>query len=58
VISEVDSAIASDPDQPLAALMARLRRANPDDDTCILAARPIPSTAPRRLGADDTIHHP
>jgi serine phosphatase RsbU (regulator of sigma subunit) len=42
LISEVDNAIASDPDQPLAALMARLRRANPDDDTCILAARPIP----------------
>jgi serine phosphatase RsbU (regulator of sigma subunit) len=27
--------------QPLAALLSRLQRANPDDDTCILAARPL-----------------
>jgi serine phosphatase RsbU (regulator of sigma subunit)/PAS domain-containing protein len=40
VIGTVDSAIAAGPDQPLTALLARLRRANPDDDTCILAARP------------------
>jgi serine phosphatase RsbU (regulator of sigma subunit) len=31
--------------QPLADLLARLRRANPDDDTCILAARPLPHPA-------------
>jgi len=43
VIHDVDSAIASDPDQPLAGLMTRLQRANPDDDTCILAAKPIPA---------------
>src|SRR5262249_57648685 len=29
--------------QPLADLLAQLHRANPDDDTCILAARPLPA---------------
>jgi hypothetical protein len=51
VIRSVDEAVASAPDQPLTALLARLRRANPDDDTCILAARPLP-TSPTR-GAQD-----
>ncbi|MEV0900293.1 SpoIIE family protein phosphatase [Actinoplanes sp. NPDC049802] len=40
VISTVDDAVRASPQQPLAELLARLRRANPDDDTCILAARP------------------
>jgi serine phosphatase RsbU (regulator of sigma subunit) len=40
VIAAVDAAVATSPDQPLGALVDRLRRANPDDDTCILAARP------------------
>jgi serine phosphatase RsbU (regulator of sigma subunit)/PAS domain-containing protein len=41
VISTVDDAISSSPHQPLSALLARLRRANPEDDTCVLAARPL-----------------
>jgi serine phosphatase RsbU (regulator of sigma subunit) len=40
VIAAVDAAVAASPHQPLGALLDRLRRANPDDDTCILAARP------------------
>jgi hypothetical protein len=36
----VDEAVAASPAQPLGVLLDRLRRANPDDDTCILAARP------------------
>jgi len=39
VIAAVDQAVAASPQQPLSALLDRLRRANPDDDTCILAAR-------------------
>jgi len=31
--------------QPLAAFLSGLRRANPDDDTCIVAARPLPAVA-------------
>jgi serine phosphatase RsbU (regulator of sigma subunit) len=27
--------------QPLATLLAELRRANPDDDTCVIVARPV-----------------
>ncbi|OJF14724.1 SpoIIE family protein phosphatase [Couchioplanes caeruleus] len=41
VIRTVDEAVAAAPRQPLAELLSRLRRANPDDDTCILAVRPI-----------------
>ena len=41
VIATVDDAVRTAPRQPLAALLARLQRANPDDDTCILAARPL-----------------
>jgi serine phosphatase RsbU (regulator of sigma subunit) len=41
VIATVDAAVAAAPQQPLAELLNRLRRANPDDDTCILAARPV-----------------
>ncbi|GAA2705470.1 PP2C family protein-serine/threonine phosphatase [Actinoplanes palleronii] len=39
VIAAVDDAVRIAPHQPLAELVGRLRRANPDDDTCILAAR-------------------
>jgi serine phosphatase RsbU (regulator of sigma subunit) len=40
VIHTVDEAVAAAPRQPLAELVNRLRQANPDDDTCILAVRP------------------
>ena len=40
VIATVDEAVATSPEQPLGFLLDRLRRANPDDDTCVLAARP------------------
>lgn len=40
VVSTVDDAVRAAPEQPLAELLGRLQRANPDDDTCILAARP------------------
>jgi serine phosphatase RsbU (regulator of sigma subunit) len=40
VIRAVDDAVRASPQQPLVQLLARLRQANPDDDTCILAARP------------------
>jgi serine phosphatase RsbU (regulator of sigma subunit) len=40
VIRMVDEAVRACPSQPLGQLLARLRQANPDDDTCILAARP------------------
>jgi serine phosphatase RsbU (regulator of sigma subunit) len=40
VIRTVDEAVAVSPLQPLPELVSRLQRANPDDDTCILAIRP------------------
>jgi serine phosphatase RsbU (regulator of sigma subunit) len=40
VVTAVDHAVSVAPGQPLGSLLDRLRRANPDDDTCILAARP------------------
>ncbi|MFI5892286.1 SpoIIE family protein phosphatase [Actinoplanes sp. NPDC051513] len=40
-IRTVDEAVRASPQQPLAQLLSRLRQANPDDDTCILAARPV-----------------
>ena len=40
-IATVDEAVRASPQQPLAQLLARLRQANPDDDTCVLAARPV-----------------
>jgi hypothetical protein len=46
LINSVDEAIASSPDQPLVALLGRLQRANPEDDTCILAARPTTMSTP------------
>jgi serine phosphatase RsbU (regulator of sigma subunit) len=41
VFRTVDEAYADNPAQPLSALLSRLRRANPEDDTCVLAARPV-----------------
>jgi serine phosphatase RsbU (regulator of sigma subunit) len=41
VVTAVDHAVAVAPRQPLGSLLDRLRRANPDDDTCVLAARPV-----------------
>jgi serine phosphatase RsbU (regulator of sigma subunit) len=41
VMAEMDAAVHASPQQPLAQLLARLQQANPDDDTCILAARPV-----------------
>jgi serine phosphatase RsbU (regulator of sigma subunit)/PAS domain-containing protein len=46
VIREVDDAVRASPQQPLAQLLDRLRQANPDDDTCILAARPMLGEVP------------
>jgi serine phosphatase RsbU (regulator of sigma subunit) len=40
VIRAVDRAVAASPERPLNEILGRLRQANPDDDTCILAARP------------------
>ncbi|WP_231954049.1 SpoIIE family protein phosphatase [Actinoplanes derwentensis] len=40
LITTVDDAVRAAPRQPLGELLGRLQRANPDDDTCILAARP------------------
>jgi len=42
VIATLDEISLADTVQPLAALLPRLRRSNPDDDTCIVAARPLP----------------
>jgi serine phosphatase RsbU (regulator of sigma subunit) len=39
VVATLDRISASRSDQPLADLLAQLRRANPEDDTCILAVR-------------------
>lgn len=40
VMAAMDEAVAASPQQPLGRLLSRLRQANPDDDTCILAVRP------------------
>ncbi|HEU4348794.1 MAG TPA: SpoIIE family protein phosphatase, partial [Actinoplanes sp.] len=40
VMAAVDEAVAAAPERPLSELLERLRQANPDDDTCVLAARP------------------
>ena len=39
VIEAMDEAVLASPQRPLAQVLERLRQANPDDDTCILAAR-------------------
>jgi PAS domain S-box-containing protein len=41
VMDTVAEAISIDPAQPLAQLLGLLRQANPDDDTCVVAARPL-----------------
>jgi PAS domain S-box-containing protein len=41
VMDTVAEAIATEPGQPLARLLGLLRQANPDDDTCVVAARPL-----------------
>ncbi|SEG88882.1 Serine phosphatase RsbU, regulator of sigma subunit [Nonomuraea solani] len=41
VVAVLDHLTAEPSAQPLAELLGRLRHANPDDDTCILAARPL-----------------
>jgi serine phosphatase RsbU (regulator of sigma subunit) len=41
VVAAVTDAMTSAPEQPLARLIGRLHQANPDDDTCIVAARPL-----------------
>ncbi|MFI5934289.1 SpoIIE family protein phosphatase [Actinoplanes sp. NPDC051494] len=41
VIRAVDESVAAAPGRPLTELLSRLRQANPADDTCVLAARPI-----------------
>jgi serine phosphatase RsbU (regulator of sigma subunit) len=48
VIATLDDVSVNQPGQPLAALLSRLHRANPDDDTCIVAARPLSTTDERR----------
>jgi serine phosphatase RsbU (regulator of sigma subunit) len=45
VIAALNEISARGPTQPLATLVSGLRRANPDDDTCVLAARPLPDEA-------------
>jgi len=42
VIETLNRISTADSGQPLADLLVQLRRANPDDDTCILAVRPLP----------------
>ena len=44
VIAAIDESVAASPERPLNEILGRLRRANPDDDTCILAARAITGT--------------
>jgi len=41
VIGTLNRITADRPSQPLAELLAELHQANPDDDTCLLAARPL-----------------
>jgi len=36
----MDESVRASPARPLGELLDRLRQANPDDDTCILAVRP------------------
>jgi serine phosphatase RsbU (regulator of sigma subunit)/anti-sigma regulatory factor (Ser/Thr protein kinase) len=50
VIRTLNRITAEGSTQPLADLIAQLRRANPDDDTCILAARPLVPVPARGAG--------
>lgn len=60
VIETLDRLSAQGSPQPLADLLAQLDRANPSDDTCILAIRPLPvgeagqpAVSPTHTGAAD-----
>lgn len=46
VVDVLNQISAGSTPRPLAELLAQLPRANPDDDTCILAARPLPGGGP------------
>ncbi|GIH96258.1 SpoIIE family protein phosphatase [Planobispora siamensis] len=46
VLTALNRITAAPAPQPLADLLGRLHRANPDDDTCVLAARVLSATAP------------
>jgi serine phosphatase RsbU (regulator of sigma subunit) len=46
VVSTLNRITASPRPQPLAELLAELHQANPDDDTCLLAARPLETIEP------------
>ena len=48
VVATLNQISAARSDRPLAELLSRLRRANPNDDTCIVAARPLPPGPPYR----------
>ncbi|GAA2899572.1 hypothetical protein Acy02nite_60750 [Actinoplanes cyaneus] len=52
VIATLNDISASGSRQPLADLLSRLRRANPDDDTCILAVRNHTPEAPDHSEGD------
>ncbi|WP_433731597.1 PP2C family protein-serine/threonine phosphatase [Actinoplanes sp. CA-051413] len=53
VVATLSEISASGSPQPLADLLARLRRANPDDDTCILAVRHHTPTPPDTTEGND-----
>jgi len=53
VVATLNDISASGSQQPLADLLARLRRANPDDDTCILAVRHQTSAPPESPEGND-----
>jgi len=53
VVATLSDISASCSQQPLADLLARLRRANPDDDTCILAVRHHTSAPPESPEGND-----
>ncbi|MGW0807829.1 SpoIIE family protein phosphatase [Nonomuraea sp. NPDC002799] len=50
VLATLNRITAEHTPQPLADLLAQLRQANPDDDTCILAVRPLAATEPAGRG--------
>lgn len=50
VIEALNQISANMPPAPLAELLDRLHRANPDDDTCVLAARPLGRGGPGQGG--------
>jgi serine phosphatase RsbU (regulator of sigma subunit) len=56
VITTLDRILATSPGDSLVELLAQLRRANPDDDTCILALQPVhtdASTSPGQARSRD-----